>query len=149
MKEYGGEEFDISFRIWQCGSTLECIPCSHVGHIFRSKQFWIGQAYPVDGKNVIRNKLRTAEVWMDEYKDIPKMIMTEMSLEELGPLDHLLEVKQRLKCKPFKWYLENVFPELQVPVFQRVGEFRNADFKGCVDSLGHTHHGDLVGVYPC
>ena len=49
-----------------CGGTLEIIPCSHVGHIFRKRSpyKWRG------GVNVVKkNSVRLAEVWMDEYKD--------------------------------------------------------------------------------
>lgn len=151
MKEYGGEEMDISFRIWQCGNTLECIPCSRVGHIFRSKEFWVGQAYPVDGKNVIRNKLRTAEVWMDEYKRLPQLALAPMTAEELGPLDNLFQLRERLKCRSFGWYLENVYPELEVPFGPnaRTGQFRNALQSACLDTLGGINSHDAIGVYPC
>ena len=49
-----------------CGGTLEIIPCSHVGHIFRKRSpyKWRG------GVNVVKkNSVRLAEVWMDEYKN--------------------------------------------------------------------------------
>ena len=48
-----------------CGGTLEILPCSHVGHIFRSRSPYKWRS----GVNVLkRNSIRLAEVWMDNYK---------------------------------------------------------------------------------
>ena len=66
MKLYGGEEMEISLRLWECGNTLECIPCSRVGHVFRTGKYWQGQVYPVPGHVIIKNKLRAAYTWLDE-----------------------------------------------------------------------------------
>jgi len=55
---------DIVVQVWMCGGVLEIIPCSHVGHIFRSRS-----PYAWTSTNALRkNSLRVALVWMDEYK---------------------------------------------------------------------------------
>lgn len=44
-----------------CGGTLEIIPCSNVGHVFRSRA-----PYSSGGKIAV-NLARLAAVWLDDY----------------------------------------------------------------------------------
>lgn len=64
---WGGEQFELSFKIWLCGGQMYNAPCSRIGHVFRGSS-----PFPNDRKGtdfVSINLKRVAEVWMDDYKE--------------------------------------------------------------------------------
>lgn len=145
MDIWGAENFEISFRVWQCGGSLEIIPCSRVGHVFRKKHPY---TFPGGSGSVFaKNTRRAAEVWMDEYKNFYYSAVPLARNVPFGDISDRLEIRRRLQCKPFRWYLDNVYPELTVPsTIPRPGEIRQGSY--CLDTLGHVLDG-TVGIYQC
>lgn len=96
MDIWGGENIEMSFRLWQCGATLEILPCSRVGHVFRKRHPY---SFPNGGsaKVFMKNSIRAAEVWMDEYKDIfYKARGQSFKTFDYGDISERLQLRQRL-----------------------------------------------------
>uniref|UniRef100_A0A8C5K626 Polypeptide N-acetylgalactosaminyltransferase n=1 Tax=Jaculus jaculus TaxID=51337 RepID=A0A8C5K626_JACJA len=125
MEVWGGENLEFSFRIWQCGGTLEIHPCSHVGHVFPKQA-------PYSRSKALANSVRAAEVWMDEFKELYYHRNPRARLEPFGDVTERRELRAKLQCKDFRWFLDTVYPELSVPE-DRPGFFGMLQNKGLKD----------------
>ncbi|GAB5575670.1 polypeptide N-acetylgalactosaminyltransferase 13 isoform X1 [Prionailurus iriomotensis] len=129
---WGGENMELSFKVWMCGGEIEIIPCSRVGHIFRNDNPY---TFPKDRmKTVERNLVRVAEVWLDEYKELfygHGDHLIDQGLD-VGNLTEQRKLRKKLKCKSFKWYLENVFPDLKAPIVRANGVLINVALGKCI-----------------
>ncbi|KAF0302364.1 Polypeptide N-acetylgalactosaminyltransferase 5 [Amphibalanus amphitrite] len=68
---------------------------------------------------------------------------------EMGDVSDRQELRNRLQCKSFRWYLENVYPESQMPLdYYYLGEIRNVDTQQCLDTMGRKG-GEPVGAGFC
>jgi polypeptide N-acetylgalactosaminyltransferase len=128
---WGGEQFEISFKLWQCGGEMYDIPCSRFGHAFRhdGKEFTNPRTYDF----LYRNYKRVAEVWMDDYKKYIYSRSPETFAKiDAGDLSKMKAIREKLKCKSFQWYMEEVAPEVFdlhppiVPIFTS-GAVKNLD----------------------
>lgn len=111
MDLWGGENVELSLRVWMCGGRILILPCSRVGHIFRKRRPY----GPAKGApdTLLVNSLRAAKVWLDgDHLHRFYLASPEAKSVSHGQLDDRLELRRRLKCRDFTWFLDNVYPEM-------------------------------------
>ncbi|KAK3092460.1 hypothetical protein FSP39_003078 [Pinctada imbricata] len=112
LEVWGGENLEISFRIWMCGGKLEIIPCSRVGHIFRKRRPY---GSPKGGDSLLMNSLRVAQVWMDKYKEYFFKQRPQARDMDYGDVSDRIALRKKLQCQSFHWYLKHIYPEQPLP----------------------------------
>ncbi|KAG5840438.1 polypeptide N-acetylgalactosaminyltransferase 9 isoform X1 [Anguilla rostrata] len=148
MEVYGGENIELGMRVWQCGGSMEVLPCARVAHIERTKKPYNND---ID-YYAKRNALRAAEVWMDEYKSHVYMawnIPMNNPGVDFGDVSERVALRKKLHCRSFRWYLEHVYPEMRI--YNNTityGEVRNSKASGyCLDQ--GSEDDDKAILYPC
>ncbi|XP_014645269.1 PREDICTED: polypeptide N-acetylgalactosaminyltransferase 15 isoform X2 [Ceratotherium simum simum] len=124
MSPRGGENLELSLKAWLCGGSVEILPCSRVGHIYRNQDAYA----PLDQEATLRNKAEKPDC-------------TER-----------LQLQRRLGCRMFHWFLANIYPELYPsecrPRFS--GKLHNTGLGFCADCQAE---GDILGcammLAPC
>ncbi|KAJ3597440.1 hypothetical protein NHX12_000965 [Muraenolepis orangiensis] len=136
-----------TYDIWQCGGTLEIVTCSHVGHVFRKATPY---TFPGGtGQIINKNNRRLAEVWMDDFKNFFYIISPGVTKVDYGDITSRSALRQKLQCKPFSWYLENVYPDSQIPRhYYSLGEIRNVETNQCLDNMARKEN-EKVGIFNC
>uniref|UniRef100_A0A8C9TNZ9 Polypeptide N-acetylgalactosaminyltransferase n=1 Tax=Scleropages formosus TaxID=113540 RepID=A0A8C9TNZ9_SCLFO len=154
LQIWGGENFEISYKIWQCGGQLLFVPCSRVGHIYRLHG-WQGNPPPahVGSSPTLKNYVRVVEVWWDEYKDYFYASRPETQTLAYGDIGELKKFREEHRCKSFKWFMEEIAYDIPwhypLPAKNLVwGEIRGYETNHCIDSMGHTNGGN-VETGPC
>ncbi|XP_056155406.1 polypeptide N-acetylgalactosaminyltransferase 11 isoform X2 [Lampris incognitus] len=166
MDIWGGENLEISFRIWMCGGQLLIVPCSRVGHIFRKRRPY---GSPGGQDTMAHNSLRLAHVWMDEYKEQYFALRPELRDRAYGEISERVALRKQLNCHSFRWYLDTIYPEMQLsangnrqqqPLFvnkglkrpkvlQR-GRLRNLSTGRCLVAQGRaSQKGGAIVLRPC
>uniref|UniRef100_A0ABK0LBN6 Polypeptide N-acetylgalactosaminyltransferase n=1 Tax=Rattus norvegicus TaxID=10116 RepID=A0ABK0LBN6_RAT len=141
LEIWGGEQYEISFKVWMCGGRMEDIPCSRVGHIYRK---YVPYKVPA-GVSLARNLKRVAEVWMDEYAEYIYQRRPEYRHLSAGDVVAQKKLRGSLNCKSFKWFMTKIawdLPKFYPPVEPPAaawGEIRNVGTGLCTD----TKHGTL------
>lgn len=148
---WGGEQYNLSFKVWMCGGNMLDAPCSRVGHIFRHAP----KGRPsVKGDFLSKNYKRVAVVWMGEYAEALYRKNPRLRDVDPGDVSKEIAVRDGLQCKSFKWFLEEVAPDLlQMYPPVEPPDYANGTIKSvaapslCLDN-GARENGEII-MYGC
>jgi len=134
MDIWGGENLEMSFRIWQCGGRVEIAPCSRVGHVFRKASPYSFPREGGVGAVLHGNLARLAKTWLDGYQHFYFKVNPKAKEAGMGQdVSKRLELRQKMNCNNFDWYLDNVWPENFLPrPGQFFGKIKNKSLDKCL-----------------
>ncbi|CAK0861763.1 unnamed protein product [Prorocentrum cordatum] len=109
MEQWGGDHIELTMKVWRCGGRIEVVPCSRIGHLFRTPA---KRPYDVEVAQVVKNYARLARVWAGNYLDTFYKMKPEARAFEVPDLDELQRQHDELGCHSMDWYVQNVDIEM-------------------------------------
>ena len=140
MLIWGGENLELSVRAWTCAGGLYIAPCSRIAHLFRRM---LPYRVPTDGSGhslKLQNYRRLVDVWFDDYRKYYYITdsrnVDAPSEDEVRSIDTRRRLRQKLRCRGFDWYLQNIATDLVTPDenSRYFGQLQNAFGRTCACS---------------
>ncbi|XP_016119391.1 polypeptide N-acetylgalactosaminyltransferase 3-like [Sinocyclocheilus grahami] len=68
-----------------------------------------------------------------------------------GDISKRVDLREKLQCKSFSWYLKNVYPEVFMPDLSplQFGAIKNVGKEACLDTGEGNEGGKPLIMYPC
>jgi len=109
MEQWGGDHIELTMKVWRCGGRIEVVPCSRIGHLFRTPA---KRPYDVEVEQVVKNYARLARVWAGSYLGTFYKMKPEARAFVVKDLDYLQREHDELGCHSMEWYVQNVDVEM-------------------------------------
>jgi len=156
---WGGENFELSFKVWMCGGRSVWAPCSRVSHVYRGHSCSSCHSGTLGNKfqgtpTTLRNYKRVIETWFDDdYKEYFYTREPLARFVDMGDISAQLQMKKDLKCKSFDWFMKEVAYDIfdkypRLPPNKHWGEMRNKATDQCLDTFGR-HPPEKAGASGC
>jgi len=149
LQIWGGENYELAFKLWQCGGRSLWVPCSRIGHVYRGHSCSSCHSGGVDRKwggvpLAQRNYKRLIETWFDDkYKEYFYTREPLARYIDMGDISAQLAIKKRLNCKSFTWFMTEIAYDVldkypAPPPNVHWGEVRNVATNLCIDTLSRS-----------
>jgi len=112
MKGWGGENIDLSLRIWRCGGEIVAAPKSYVGHMWRTGDKRNTRAkYKLPANSAGLNRARAFKAHapaMFGNKTVTFPVFAKYKATGGNDLDvtSIQAPMEKLQCQDFNWYLD-------------------------------------------
>ena len=99
-----------------CLQVCDSVTIFRVGHVYRKvTPHSIPGSLAEQRDRATINTARFARVWLDDYRDWYEALNPDARRVDVGDLTSRLDVRRRLKCHNFQWFLDNVYKDAPIP----------------------------------